>query len=601
MTPLPLRSFPCSLLGQKGRLKHNHRSLPPAEWFSAEQPNRSQLEADGRLFLEQSRLREAHPYYSCYINNCSLKLRPPAARPEHQFRGSCPPQWIGGESESEQACRLPHGGQQPEPQQHIHQQANGSLTTRRKPLHAPISSRSSPASSERSKARGLASRQGRVDRSESRIEEKAFGGNGRGAEQEAERFQFFVKNLLGNSIVIETDRNSTVREIKQQIELKQGIPEAQQRLIFRGKFLENNHTAAQCALTKGVTVNLVLRLRGGPGAEVEPEHIHSAGDKGGLGNSIRIATFNVNRKFESKIEQVLVHLKMNDIDVGILQETGVGVVMVEACSQYGYVPYATELENAGVVILIRHDWDLAVISQPEIIEEGRAMAMNISTGEHQIVIVGIYHPSGLDNFGENTKEVKQSVKNIKKAIAYYNQTTQLVVVAGDFNDTSMSQDRIRPKGVATKAIGNGHTINPLLDAHFTDSHAHGGMTCFRHTLGKKLTRSRIDRIFFKSGCNAHAVVVSKQTKRVLFTKNGTTDKEERGQTDHALVVTEISTTALPSAIEHTKVRSNRLVFKNATDDEKTSFAEAIGKYFGAKRGEFSWKFPIKTWKRRTRQ
>jgi hypothetical protein len=417
-----------------------------------------------------------------------------------------------------------------------------------------------------------------------KIQEETGGGPPRNGEQEEERFQFFIRDLQGHSIVMETNINSTVKNIKQQLEATQGTPTVQQRLIFRGKFLQDHHTAAESGLTKAVTVNLVLRLRGGPGVlEEQKDSDCNVADNGGLGDSVRIATLNVNRNFGSKIEQVLAYLVMNDIDVGILQETGVGVMMMEACSKYGFVPYATELENAGVVILVRHDWDFAVTGQPEIIEEGRAIAIRISTGNRQMVIVGLYHPSGLDNFGEDTKEVKRSVKNIEKAISYYNHTTQLLVVAGDFNDTSMAEDRIRPKGVATKAIGKGHTINPLLDAHFTDSHEFGDMTCFRHTLGKKLTRSRIDRIFFKTGSNTHAAVVSRRTQRVVFTKNGTTEKEERGRTDHALVITEISTTALPTAPEHTKERSTRLVFKNATDDEKTSFAEAIGTYFGVQK------------------
>ena len=54
-----------------------------------------------------------------------------------------------------------------------------------------------------------------------------------------------------------------VSKIKERVEEKEGIPPVQQRLIFGGKQMADEKTAAEYSLEGGATLHLVLALRGG--------------------------------------------------------------------------------------------------------------------------------------------------------------------------------------------------------------------------------------------------------------------------------------------------------------------------------------------------
>ena len=75
--------------------------------------------------------------------------------------------------------------------------------------------------------------------------------------------QIFVRTLHGGTITLDVWDTLTIGSLKEKIQIKQGIPPNEQRLIFGGKQLQDSLTLHDYNIRKDATIYLVLRLRGG--------------------------------------------------------------------------------------------------------------------------------------------------------------------------------------------------------------------------------------------------------------------------------------------------------------------------------------------------
>uniref|UniRef100_A0A671P735 Ubiquitin-like protein NEDD8 n=1 Tax=Sinocyclocheilus anshuiensis TaxID=1608454 RepID=A0A671P735_9TELE len=69
--------------------------------------------------------------------------------------------------------------------------------------------------------------------------------------------------IFPHKIEIDIEPTDKVERIKERVEEKEGIPPQQQRLIYSGKQMNDEKTAADYKIQGGSVLHLVLALRGG--------------------------------------------------------------------------------------------------------------------------------------------------------------------------------------------------------------------------------------------------------------------------------------------------------------------------------------------------
>uniref|UniRef100_A0A8C8CM64 Ubiquitin-like protein NEDD8 n=1 Tax=Oncorhynchus tshawytscha TaxID=74940 RepID=A0A8C8CM64_ONCTS len=69
--------------------------------------------------------------------------------------------------------------------------------------------------------------------------------------------------MSSNDVLISSLVRMKVERIKERVEEKEGIPPQQQRLIYSGKQMNDEKTAADYKIQGGSVLHLVLALRGG--------------------------------------------------------------------------------------------------------------------------------------------------------------------------------------------------------------------------------------------------------------------------------------------------------------------------------------------------
>eukprot|EP00808_Paulinella_micropora_P015996 g47754.t1 len=78
-----------------------------------------------------------------------------------------------------------------------------------------------------------------------------------------EGMQVFVKPARGQTYILHVESKDSVRALKRQIQDREGIPPAQQQLLYQGKLLQDSSSLGQHGVRRNDTIRTLMALPGG--------------------------------------------------------------------------------------------------------------------------------------------------------------------------------------------------------------------------------------------------------------------------------------------------------------------------------------------------
>jgi large subunit ribosomal protein L40e len=298
-------------------------------------------------------------------------------------------------------------------------------------------------------------------------------------------FQIFVKNLRGKSIPLEVKPSDTIEAVKQRLQDQDGTLREWQRLMFARQILQDEETVATYNITAGVTLHLMMRLRGGPQKPPETEF------------ELTLLSLNTHGGIHAKIPAILDFCIEEGVDIVVLQEVGIAANPTATCKSKGYSWVQTDGEDKGVAILLATKMNAQGVQSQEI-EAGRAIRLTMQVKGVDMAVTGVLQQTGIDGMTVGSEKLRKVMELADRITAYRAQQVEFLL--GDMNETDANSCRVRGWAIKKDDIGLGHTLDIYEANGYRDTHGEGGeMT---HTQGLeaegKNTASRIDRVMVKS-------------------------------------------------------------------------------------------------------